>query len=51
MSLRRYRGGSSERSTDQLVAEYFDVSESCLQRQLKIAEAEDGVIPGMTQAI
>lgn len=32
------------------IAKDFGVSESCLQRWLKIADVEDGVRPGLTQA-
>ncbi len=32
------------------IAKDFGVSESCLQRWLKIADVEDGVRPGVTQA-
>ena len=32
------------------IAKDFDVSESCLQRWLKIADVEDSVRPGVTQA-
>lgn len=32
------------------VAKDFGISESCLQRWLKIADVEDGVRPGLTQA-
>ena len=32
------------------IAKDFVVSESCLQRWLKIADIEDGVRPGLTQA-
>jgi transposase-like protein len=32
------------------IAKDFGISESCLQRWLKIADVEDGVKPGVTQA-
>lgn len=32
------------------IAKDFGISESCLQRWLKIADVEDGVRPGVTQA-
>lgn len=32
------------------IAKDFGVSESCLQRWLKLADVEDGVKPGATQA-
>ena len=32
------------------IAKDFGVSESCLQRWLKIADVEDGIKPGVTQA-
>ena len=32
------------------IANDFGISESCLQRRLKIADVEDGVKPGVTQA-
>jgi transposase len=33
-----------------VIAKDFGISESCLQRWLKIADVEDGVRPGVTQA-
>jgi transposase len=33
-----------------VIAKDFGISESCLQRWLKIADVEDGVRPGTTQA-
>jgi transposase len=33
-----------------VIAKDFGISESCLQRWLKIADIEDGVRPGATQA-
>ncbi len=32
------------------IAKDFGISESCLQRWLKIADVEDGVKPGVTQS-
>ena len=32
------------------IAKDFGISESCLQRWLKIADVEDGIKPGITQA-
>lgn len=32
------------------IAKDFGISESCLQRWLKLADVEDGVKPGVTQA-
>ena len=32
------------------IAKDFGISESCLQRRLKVADVEDGVKPGVTQA-
>ena len=33
-----------------VIAKDFGISESCLQRWLKLADVEDGVRPGVTQA-
>ena len=50
--FRRYNVAVARRGEAPLsrIAKDFGVSESCLQRWLKIADVEDGVRPGVTQA-
>ena len=50
MPPRRHRLGRRREASLSQIARDFGVSESCLHRWLKIADVEDGVRPGITQA-